>query len=137
MSWCWQIFLPSPSSQERNHERGDHECDAMNPVEEVQRKAILARLAESRAEIKRLLEPRGGEGGQEGEADGTGFPSSRTMRALMSGRGLGAVGATAAGLLMARPALAWRLIRMLPTGALLRMGLGRVLGGMQGRRSKP
>jgi hypothetical protein len=109
----------------------------MNPGEEAQRKAILARLAESRAEIKRLLEPRTGEAGDEGPDDGTGFPRSRTMRALMSGRGLGAVGATAAGLLMARPALAWRLIRMLPTGALLRMGLARVLGGMQGRRPKP
>ena len=37
----------------------------MNPVEETQRKAILARLAESRAEIKRLLEPRADEAGEE------------------------------------------------------------------------
>lgn len=109
----------------------------MNPNEEVRRKAILARLAESRAEIRRLLEPRPADANGEGSDEGTGFPRSRTMRALMSGRGLGAVGATAAGLLMARPALAWRLIRMLPTGALLRMGLARVLGGMQGRHPKP
>jgi len=110
----------------------------LTPGEEAQRKVVLlARLAESRAEIKRLLEPRTDESGEAGAEDGTGFPRSRTMRALMSGRGLGAVGATAAGLLMARPALAWRLIRMLPTGALLRMGLARVLGGMQGRHSKP
>jgi hypothetical protein len=106
----------------------------MTPGEELQRKAILAKLAESRAEIKRLLEPRAEEAGGAGNDDGTGFPRSRTMRALMSGRGLGAVGATAAGLLMARPALAWRLIRMLPTGALLRMGMARVLGGL-GRQS--
>jgi hypothetical protein len=106
----------------------------MTPGEEMQRKAILARLAESRAEIKRLLEPRAPDAGGDGVDDGTGFPRSRTMRALMSGRGLGAVGATAAGLLMARPALAWRLIRMLPTGALLRMGMSRVLGGL-GRQS--
>ncbi len=97
----------------------------MNPAEEVQRQAILARL-----EIKHLLEPRSPDApGEEGAGSGSGFPRSRTMRALLSGRGLGAVGATAAGLLMARPALAWRLIRMLPTGALLRMGLARVLGG--------
>jgi hypothetical protein len=102
----------------------------MKPADEVQRKALLARLAESRAEIKRLLEPRPDQRGEAGAGDGAGFPRSRTMRALLSGRGLGAVGATAAGLLMARPALAWRLIRMLPTGALLRMGLARVLGGM-------
>ena len=103
----------------------------MKPGEEVQRQAILARLAESRAEIKRLLEPRSpDEAGEAGAEDGVGFPRSRTMRALMSGRGLGAMGATAAGLIMARPALAWRLIRMLPTGALMRMGLARVLGGL-------
>jgi hypothetical protein len=105
------------------------------PGVETRRAAILARLAESRAEIKRLLEPRSEQAGEEGADNGTGFPRSRTMRALMSGRGLGAVGATAAGLLMARPALAWRLIRMLPTGALLRMGLVRILGALQNRQS--
>jgi hypothetical protein len=105
------------------------------PGVDTRREAILARLAESRAEIKRLLEPRSEESGEDGADNGTGFPRSRTMRALMSGRGLGAVGATAAGLLMARPALAWRLIRMLPTGALLRMGLARILGGLQNRHS--
>jgi len=103
------------------------------PGVDTQRKAILARLAETRAEIKRVLEPRPDGVGEKGGANGSGFPRSRTMRALMSGRGLGAVGATAAGLIMARPALAWRLIRMLPTGALLRMGLARVLGGLRGR----
>jgi hypothetical protein len=106
----------------------------MNPGEEAQRKAILARLAESRAEIKRLLEPRLEETDEQRAENGTGFPRSRTMRALMSGRGLGAVGATAAGLIMARPALAWRLFRMLPTGPLLRMGIGRILSGL-GRQS--
>jgi hypothetical protein len=109
----------------------------MNPRDEAQRQAILARLAESRAEIKRLLEPRPDEAREEGAADDAGFPRSRTMRALMSGRGLGAVGATAAGLLMARPALAWRLIRMLPTGPLLRMGLSRFLGGLGRQSPKP
>jgi hypothetical protein len=109
----------------------------MNPGDEAQRKAILARLAESRAEIKRLLERRPDEVGEEGAEHDTGFPRSRTMRALMSGRGLGAVGATAAGLIMARPALAWRLFRMLPTGPLLRMGLARILGGLGRRPPKP
>ena len=110
----------------------------MNPRDEAQRNAILARLAESRAEIKRLLEPRPEDEGEAPEDDGIGFPRSRTMRALMSGRGLGAVGATAAGLLIARPALAWRLIRMLPAGALMRVALARFVGGMRERRaSKP
>ncbi len=108
----------------------------MNPRDEAQRKAILARLAESRAEIKRLLEPRPDEAGEERARNDSGFPRSRTMRALLSGRGLGAVGATAAGLIMARPALAWRLIRMLPAGALLRVGLARVLGAIGRHSSK-
>jgi hypothetical protein len=108
----------------------------MNPDDEARRKAILARLAESRAEIKRLLEPRPDEAGEERAENDSGFPRSRTMRALLSGRGLGAVGATAAGLIMARPALAWRLIRMLPTGALLRVGLARILGGIGRHSSK-
>jgi hypothetical protein len=106
----------------------------VNPRDEAERNAILARLAESRAEIKRLLEPRRKRRARQAE-DGGGFPRSRTMRALMSGRGLGAVGATAAGLFMARPALAWKLIRMLPAGALLRMALARFVGGMRERRA--
>jgi hypothetical protein len=103
----------------------------MTPRDEAARAAILARLAESRAEIRRLLEPRPGEDGEpHPEASGApgAFPRSRTMQMLMSGKGLGAVGATAAGLLIARPALAWRLLRVLPTGAVARMILAKVLG---------
>jgi len=108
-----------------------------NARDEVARNAILARLAESRAEIRRLLEPRPGESRNADRERGGpgGFPRSRTMQMLMSGRGLGAVGATAAGLLMARPALAWRLIRMLPTGAVMRVVMARVLGSLRGRDS--
>jgi hypothetical protein len=43
------------------------------------------------------------------------------MQMLMSGRGLGTLGALAAGLLVARPALALRLLRMLPASAVARM----------------
>jgi hypothetical protein len=109
----------------------------MKPAEQAQRTAILARLAESRTEIKRLLEPRAEEADATGTTNGAAFPRSRTMRALLSGRGLGAVGATAAGLIMARPALAWRLIRMVPAGPLLRMGLARILGGIGRQAPKP
>ena len=79
-----------------------------------------------------LLEPppeagRGdGEPGPAGSAGG--FPRSRTMQALMSGRGLGAMGAMAGGLLLARPRLAWRLLRLLPTSAVTRMVVARVRG---------
>jgi hypothetical protein len=56
------------------------------------------------------------------------------MRALMTGRGIGAVGALAGGLLLARPRMAWRLLRMLPTGAVTRMVVGRLIGAMRGKR---
>lgn len=85
----------------------------------------LARLARSRAEIRRVLEPAARldqeDREESAERSRSGFPRSRTMKLLMSGRGLGTVGAMVGGLVMARPALAFRLLRMLPTGAIARM----------------
>jgi hypothetical protein len=43
------------------------------------------------------------------------------MRLLLSGRGIGTIGAVLGGLAMARPAFALKLLRMLPTGAVARM----------------
>jgi hypothetical protein len=93
------------------------------------RDAILARLAQSRAQIRRLLEPpvADAQAGPAPSGSPGGFPRSRTMRALMSGRGLGAMGAIASGLVLARPALAWRLIRLLPTSAVARMVVARIV----------
>jgi hypothetical protein len=91
------------------------------------RDAILVRLAQSRAEIRRLLEPPVADADAGPAPRGSGFPRSRTMQALMSGRGLGAIGAIASGLVLARPALAWRLIRLLPTGAVARVILARIV----------
>ncbi len=89
------------------------------------RSATLARLAESRAEICRVLDPPPRPTSPDGEPSsgpgGAFFPRSRTMKLLMSGRGLGTVGAVVGGLLLARPALALKLLRVLPTGALARM----------------
>lgn len=66
------------------------------------------RLAESRAEIERLLAP--------GPDD---FPRSETMRFLMGGKGrMVALGAFA-GLLAVKPKLAVTLVRFLPLGKLL------------------
>jgi hypothetical protein len=95
------------------------------------RDAILARLAQSRAEIRRLLEPPVADvqAGPAPSGSRGGFPRSRTMQALMSGRGLGAIGAIASGLVLTRPALAWRLIRLLPTRAVARAILARVVLG--------
>src|SRR5271165_2484848 len=100
------------------------------------REEILARLAQSRAEIRRLLDPpphaAHAAGPTLSAADGE-FPRSRVMRTLLSGRGLGAVGAVVGGLILARPALAWRLIRLLPTSAVARALLLRAISAMRAR----
>jgi len=62
-----------------------------------------------------------------------GFPRSRTMQILMSGRGLGTLGAAAAGLLIARPGLALRLLRILPVSAVVKTF---VLRGLCAPRTK-
>jgi hypothetical protein len=109
----------------------------MTDRDEAARALILARLAESRAELRRLIDPpatdseadgvRGSDGQQEG------FPRSRTMRMLMSGPGLGALGSIAAGLFVARPALALRLLRMLPAGTAARLILQRAMTFLRDR----
>jgi hypothetical protein len=93
------------------------------------RDAILVRLAQSRAEIRRLLEPPVADAAAGPASSGSpaGFPRSRTMQVLMSGRGIGTIGAIASGLVLSRPALAWRLIRLLPTSAVARMILARIM----------
>lgn len=108
------------------------------PAGSAERDSILVRLAQSRAEISRLLDPpaEGGvddAGPRPSGTGGGGFPRSRTMRALMSGRGLGAVGAMAGGLLIARPGLAWRLLRILPTSAVARVVVAKVMSAMRGK----
>ncbi len=112
----------------------------MTDRDEAARALILARLAESRAELRRLVDPplREADGSSApGEQSGE-FPRSRTMQMLMSGRGLSVVGTIAAGLFIARPALALRLIRMLPLGAASRILLVRVISMLrtqQGNRT--
>ena len=96
----------------------------MTDREEMIRTEIVAKLAASREEFRRILDPAptapGGSSTPGARSGPEGFPRSRTMQMLMSGRGLGTLGAAAAGLLIARPALALRLMRMLPAGAVLR-----------------
>jgi len=98
----------------------------MSNSEDVAKSETLARLAQSRAEIRRVLEPPprpdgGTDETQLGGSHSGAFPRSRTMRLLMSGKGIGTVGAVVGGLFVARPALAIRLMRMLPTGAVARL----------------
>ena len=102
------------------------------------REVTLAKLAQSRAEIRRLLEPpprphHGGTHEAHLDESGGAFPRSRTMKTIMSVRGLGTVGAVVGGLLMARPALAFRLLRMLPTGAVARMLMVKALAALRTR----
>ena len=102
------------------------------------RAQILAKLAQSREEIRRVLEPPRDPPGNHADSRGAhpagSFPRSRTLQLLMSGRGLGAVGAAAAGLLVARPALALRILRLLPASAIGKMLLARAVGAVQSRR---
>ena len=56
------------------------------------------------------------------------------MRLLMSNRGLGTLGAAVAGLLVARPALALRILRLVPISAVARAVMVRALGALRSRR---
>lgn len=99
------------------------------------RSETLAHMARSRAEIRRLLEPPQHPAGSDQSADGArGFPRSRTMKLLLSGRGVGTVGAVVGGLIMARPALAIRLLRMIPAGAIARMLLVKGISALRAKR---
>lgn len=102
------------------------------------REETLARMAASRAEIRRLLEPpprpAAGDGADSADAGSGTFPRSRTMKLLLSGRGAGTLGAIACGVLVARPQLALRLLRMLPAGAIGRMLLVKAISAL---RSNP
>jgi hypothetical protein len=106
--------------------------------DESRRNETLARLAASRAEIRRVLEPpprvSAGDGPDSGALGFGAFPRSRTMKMLLSGRGVGTVGAVVCGLFVARPQLAFRLLRMLPAGAIGRMLLVKAISAL---RSNP
>lgn len=101
--------------------------------DEAAQAVILARLAQSRAELLSILDPPRNEqepGANAGPKSEGGFPRSRTMQMLMSGRGLGTVGAVAMGLLAARPAMALRLLRLIPAGPVVDFILARVFANM-------
>jgi hypothetical protein len=106
--------------------------------DEAARAEILARLAVSREELLRILEPPTNEPDAHGPKAGDrpeGFPRSRTMQMLMSGRGLGALGAAALGLLVARPGLALRLLRLLPASAVAKTVLNRAIAALRERQA--
>jgi hypothetical protein len=100
--------------------------------EAIARKAILAKLALSREEVRQVLDPPRVEANADGVLPGgaSEFPRSRTMRALLSSRGLGAAGALVGGLLIARPSLALRMLRMVPVGTVGKMLIAKALSGL-------
>jgi hypothetical protein len=102
------------------------------------RNEIRTKLAQSREEVRRLLDPPSARPAGNGQANpGHGdFPRSRTMRMLMSSRGLGALGALASGLLIARPALALRLLRLVPLSALTKILIARAVSALKGSRDE-
>jgi hypothetical protein len=107
--------------------------------DDAARAEILARLAASREELRHLLDRTSDAAHAGGPNAGdrpipSGFPRSRTMQMLMSGRGLGTLGAAAAGLIIARPGLALRLMRILPASAIAKTLLMRSIAAL---RTKP
>jgi hypothetical protein len=86
----------------------------------------VARLAETRRQLLELFVPERDADGK--SAPGTdAFPRSRTLRLLLGRHGLGAFSALAGGLLLARPALLWRLLRWAPVRAIAKTMLIRLL----------
>jgi hypothetical protein len=55
------------------------------------------------------------------------------MQMLLSGRGLGTLGALAGGLLIARPALALRLLKFVPASAVAKMIMARAVGALKSK----
>jgi hypothetical protein len=99
------------------------------------RSQIHAKLVQSREELRAILDPPPGEhGGAHVPGNGhAGFPRSRTMQMLMSGRGLGTMGALVGGLLIARPALALRLLRFVPASAVAKILVARAVGALKAK----
>jgi len=99
------------------------------------RNLIRTRLAQSREQLRSILYPPPG-GYGEGATPGNGlggFPRSRTMQMIMSSRGLGTLGALAGGLLIARPALALRLLRLVPASSVAKMLMVKAVSALKSK----
>lgn len=97
------------------------------------RNLVHTKLAQTREELRAILDPPPDHPGNGQVSGAAGFPRSRTMQLLMSGRGLGTLGALAGGLLMARPALALRLLRLVPASAVAKIVMGKALGALRAK----
>ncbi|HEX3603717.1 MAG TPA: hypothetical protein VHU43_06465 [Steroidobacteraceae bacterium] len=99
------------------------------------RDLIRSRLAQSREELRLLLDPppAPADGGRTSANGHAGFPRSRTMQMLLSGRGVGTLGALAGGLLIARPALALRLLRLVPAGSVAKILMSKAMSALRSK----
>jgi hypothetical protein len=74
-----------------------------------------SRLAETRQQLVDLFtQDQEESAGKPAGARGGTFPRSHTIRLLLGRQGLGALAAIVGGILVARPAIAWRILRFLP-----------------------
>jgi hypothetical protein len=98
------------------------------------RNLVHTKLSQTREELRTILDPPPGTPG-DGHVPGgaPGFPRSRTMQMLMSSGGLGTLGALAGGLLIARPALALRLLRLVPASAVAKLVMAKALGALKSK----
>lgn len=106
-------------------------------ADDADRELTIASLARSRARLKELLdpvEPGGGSGTTAARTRG-GFPRSRTMRLLAGRHGAGTAAALGVGLLLTRPAMGLRLLRMIPMGAIARLLLSRLFTASGAKKS--
>ncbi len=113
----------------------------MNERDAAERDSIRSRLAQSREELRVVLDPppppANGGGAESSAAGSGGFPRSHTMQALLSSRGLGTLGALAGGLLIARPALALRLLRLVPVSAVGKLLMAKAVSALRSKASSP
>jgi hypothetical protein len=107
--------------------------------EATTRQALLDKLALSREEIRLILDPPPRSQSDSGKAarHSDPFPRSHTMRALFSSHGIGAAGALAGGLLIARPALALRLLRLVPVSTVGKMLLAKAISALRSNKGGP
>ncbi len=88
-----------------------------------------ARLAKTRQELVDLFtsDREESQPGQPTAGPGGTFPRSRTLQLLLRKQGLSAIAAVVGGLIVARPAIAWRLLRLLPVKTFARTMFVRLL----------
>jgi hypothetical protein len=97
------------------------------------RNLVHVKLGQTREELRAILDPPPNQPGNGQVSGAAGFPRSRTMQLLLSSRGLGTLGALAGGLLMARPALALRLLRLVPASAVAKIVMSKALGALKAK----